>query len=72
MNHLIDQVLAAIACSERGRAAFVSNRGVHALCSAHVGQSFQCERALALLTRLAAAMGPACWDYHSGHEVHHL
>ena len=30
--------------------------------------SVQCERALDLLTRLAAAMGPACWDYHSGHE----
>ena len=68
MNFPPFQVLAAIACSERGRAAFVSNRGVHALCLAHVGQSFQCERALDLLTRLAAAMGPACWDYHSGHE----
>ena len=28
----------------------------------------QCERALDLLTRLVATMGPACWDYHSGHE----
>ena len=46
------EVLGAIAAHSQGRAAFVANRGVHSLCDVCVRQTFQCEKALALLLRL--------------------
>jgi hypothetical protein len=41
--------LTAIAGYEKGRAAFISNRGVHVLCDIVTRQTFQHEESLALL-----------------------
>ncbi len=61
-------VLAAVAATEKGRSALVANRGVARLCRIHVEQTFQCEKAVELLLYLVGAMGPSCWNYHTGQE----
>ena len=61
------EILTAIVATEKGRAAFVGNRGVYYLSQVNIKQSFQCDKALTLLlTLLVASHGQKCWAYHCG------
>jgi len=62
------QCIMAIVSTEKGRQAFISNRGIHYLCEINVKQTFQCEDALKLLTNILTIEGHKCWTYHSGPE----
>jgi len=62
------QVIMAIVSTQKGRQAFISNRGIHFLCEINVKQTFQCEDALKLLLNILTIEGHKCWSYHSGPE----
>ncbi len=64
------QVLTAVVTvgGDKGRSAFVNNRGVHSLCEVVVKQTFQYEDALTLLMTLLSSSGQTCWTYHQGFE----
>jgi len=62
------QVIMAIVSTQKGRQAFISNRGIHFLCEINVKQTFQCEDALKLLLNILTIEGHKCWTYHSGPE----
>jgi hypothetical protein len=49
----------AIVSTQKGRQAFISNRGIHFLCEINVKQTFQCEDALKLLLNILTIEG---WD----------
>lgn len=51
---------------DKGRSAFINNRGIHSLCEVVIKQTFQYEDALALLLSLLTTSGHVCWSYHSG------
>jgi hypothetical protein len=53
---------------EKGRSAFINNRGIHSLCEVIIRQTFQFEDALDLLLSLLATSGHQCWSCHSGFE----
>ena len=57
----------AIVSTQRGRQAFISNRGIHFLCEINVKQTFQCEDALKLLLNILTIEGGlGCLDHHHG------
>lgn len=60
------QVIMAIVSTQKGRQAFISNRGIHYLCEINVRQTFQCEDALKLLLNILTIEGHRCWTYYSG------
>jgi len=62
------QVIMVIVSTQKGRQAFISNRGIHFLCEINVKQIFQCEDALKLLLNILTIEGHKCWTYHSGPE----
>jgi len=62
------QVIMSIVSTEKGRQAFISNRGIHYLCEINVKQTFQCEDALKLLLNILTLEGHKCWTYYSGPE----
>ena len=47
----------AIVSTQKGRQAFISNRGIHFLCEINVKQTFQCEDALKLLLNILTIEG---------------
>jgi len=62
------QVIMAIVSTQKGRQAFISNRGIHYLCEINVKQTFQSEDALKLLLNILTLEGHKCWTYYSGPE----
>lgn len=63
------EILGAIVATEKGRNAFVQNRGVFYLCQVNIKQSFQCEKALnLLLSLLLSSQSQQCWNYHCGSD----
>lgn len=52
---------------DKGRMAFVNNRGVHSLCQVISKQTFQYEDATELLLSLLGHRGHQCWTYHSAY-----
>ena len=50
---------------DKGRSAFINNRGIHSLCEVITKQTFQFEDALELLINLLSTSGHLCWSYHS-------
>lgn len=56
--------LTAIVGFDKGRLAFISNRGVHVLCDIVTRQTFQHEESLKLLLGILASGGHICWNYH--------
>ena len=63
--------LRAIIATEKGRMAFIGNRGIHFLCNILDTETFQCEDALELLTSVLTEEGEKCWGYHSATEDFH-
>ena len=53
---------------DKGRMAFINNRGIHSLCLVICRQTFQFEEATELLISLLASQGHTCWSYHSAFE----
>ena len=51
----------AIVSTQKGRQAFISNRGIHFLCEINVKQTFQCEDALKLLLNILTIEGRWWW-----------
>ena len=49
---------------EKGRSAFIHNRGIHSLCTVITKQTFQFEDATDLLLSLLGMSGHLCWTYH--------
>ena len=49
---------------EKGRSAFIHNRGIHSLCEVITKQTFQFEDATDLLLSLLGMSGHLCWTYH--------
>ncbi|XP_023331282.1 neurochondrin homolog [Eurytemora carolleeae] len=62
------QVIMAVVSTQKGRLAFISNRGIHYLCEINVKQTFQCEDALKLILNILTLEGHKCWHYYSGPE----
>jgi len=56
----------SIVSTQKGRQAFISNRGIHYLCEINVSSTFQCEDALKLLLNILRIEGHKCWTYYSG------
>jgi len=53
---------------DKGRAAFINNRGIHSLCEVISKQIFQYEDATDLMIALLSVRGHLCWSYHSAFE----
>ena len=50
---------------DKGRSAFINNRGIHSLCQVVTKQTFQHEDATNLLLNLLSTSGHICWTYHT-------
>ena len=58
-------VLNSVVAYEKGRMAFINNRGMQSLCTVITKQIFQYEDASDLLLNLLQSNGHLCWAYHS-------
>ena len=54
--------------ADKGRAAFINNRGIHSLCEVISKQIFQYEDATDLMLSLLSVRGHLCWSYHSAFD----
>ena len=63
------KILTAIVCSQEGREAFISSRGMMVLSSLNIRQNFQDEEALELLLDILTYERDKCWSYHLGNQV---
>ena len=57
-------VLTSIVNIDKGRKAFINNRGISSLCQVISNQVFQFEDANVLLLVLLSNKGHLCWSYH--------
>ena len=58
-------VINSVVAYEKGRMAFINNRGMQSLCTVITKQIFQYEDASELLLNLLQSNGHLCWAYHS-------
>ena len=69
VKHFFVQIGAVVSVGgDKGRAAFINNRGIHSLCEVISKQIFQYEDATELMLALLSVRGHLCWSYHSAFD----